>query len=140
MHRRTYTLQTVNEWIYENFISKGKAIAIFYCFDREGVELRKRFKNSTDNPESFQKGESNLFIGQVRTVREGVKLDKAESIVFYNIGFSSADYIQARQRLQSKDRESQPTAHFIFARGGIEDSIYKTVKNKKNFTARYYKS
>ncbi len=123
----------------EKEFSTTKKLAIFYCFDQEGVELRRRFELCTSDPEEFEEWDEGYFISQVRSVREGVKISSADSIVFYNLGFSSTDYIQARQRHQAKDRSTLPVAHFIFSRGGIEDKIYKAVTNKKNFTARYYK-
>lgn len=124
------------DFIKDNF--KDKRIAIFYVFDEEGVQLRKAFKDATDDSEEFQNKKSDTFISQVKRVKEGVKLDTADVIVFYNLGFSSTEYIQARQRLQSINRETPPTCHFIFAKGGIEEKVYKIVKSKKNFTARYY--
>jgi hypothetical protein len=126
------------EYVKQNFRT-SKKLAIFYCFDAEGKELRSNFSPHTSDPEEFREWNEGYFISQVRSVREGVKIDTADTLVFYNLGFSSTDYIQARQRHQDRNRDTKPVAHFLFAKGGIEDKVYKAVKNKKNFTARYYK-
>lgn len=124
------------EYIRRNLM--GKKIAIFYVFDEEGVQLRRAFSEHTEDCGEFQAGKSDIFISQVRKVKEGVRLDRADITVFYNLGFSATEYIQARQRLQSIDRDTQPVSLFLFAKRGIEAKIYKAVKSKKNFTARYY--
>jgi hypothetical protein len=135
--RKTFEMSKI-DYIEDKLIEPKSRTAIFYCFIEEGNALRERFPNSTSDVETFQKGDADTLISQVRTVREGVNIAGADSIIFYNIGFSYTDYAQARQRHQEKDRKSQPVARFIFVEGGIESQIYKRVKNKKSFTSRYY--
>jgi hypothetical protein len=58
--------------------------------------------------------------------------------VCYNIDFSAVTYFQVRARLQSKDRVDPAKVHWIFAKDGIEERIYKAVCNKKNYTTSYF--
>jgi hypothetical protein len=59
-------------------------------------------------------------------------------MVCYNIDFSAVTYFQVRARLQSKDRVYPAKVHWIFAKDGIEERIYKAVCNKKNYTTSYF--
>jgi hypothetical protein len=75
---------------------------------------------------------------QIVSGREGVSLRNAEYLVFYNIDFSATSYWQARDRMTTKDRRYNKV-YWIFSDKGIEKSIYKTVKSKKNFTLKHFK-
>ena len=69
---------------------------------------------------------------------EGISLSKADVLVFYNFGFSNVKFIQAIDRLTTKDRKSNDV-YFIFGRGGIEDKIYKRIESKKDYVLSAFK-
>lgn len=112
-------------------------IAIFYKFQAELEALQNVFKdNLTTNLDEFNSTNKNIAL-QIVSGREGISLKEAKYLVYYNMDFSATSYWQSRDRLTTKDRLSNEI-FYIFARGGIEDSIYKSVKNKKNFTTSYF--
>lgn len=112
-------------------------IAIFYKFQAEFEALQDVFKdNLTNNLDEFNSTNKNIAL-QIVSGREGISLKEAKYLVYYNMDFSATSYWQSRDRLTTKDRLSNEI-FYIFARGGIEDSIYKSVKNKKNFTTSYF--
>ncbi len=112
-------------------------IAIFYKFKAEYEALKSIYGNSlTDNLEEFYNTNKSIAL-QIVSGREGVNLSAANCLVFYNIDFSAVSYFQARDRMSIASR-TQNNVHWIFAKDGIEDSIYKVVKSKKNYTAKYY--
>lgn len=112
-------------------------IAIFYKFQAEFEALQDVFKdNLTTNLDEFNSTNKNIAL-QIVSGREGISLKEAKYLVYYNMDFSATSYWQSRDRLTTKDRLSNEI-FYIFARGGIEDSIYKSVKNKKNFTTSYF--
>ena len=112
-------------------------IAIFYKFQAELEALQDVFKdNLTNNLDEFNSTNKNIAL-QIVSGREGISLKEAKYLVYYNMDFSATSYWQSRDRLNTKDRLSNEI-FYIFARGGIEDSIYKSVKNKKNFTTSYF--
>ena len=112
-------------------------IAIFYKFQAELEALQDVFKdNLTNNLDEFNSTNKNIAL-QIVSGREGISLKEAKYLVYYNMDFSATSYWQSRDRLTTKDRLSNEI-FYIFARGGIEDSIYKSVKNKKNFTTSYF--
>lgn len=124
-------------FIHEHF--KGKKIAIFYIFKEEFNLLKKIFLNFTESPEEFNQSNRKVFLGQIRSSREGVNLSTADALIYYNIEFSALSYIQGKDRMTSKERTKANDVYFIFSKGGIEKHIYKRVSNKLDFTNNYFK-
>jgi hypothetical protein len=125
-------------FIKENF--KGKKIAIFYKFIGERNILKATFSNWTESPQDFQENNNLVFIGQFQSAREGIRLDTADCIIFYNIDFSFLSYEQARNRIMSKERIKEAVLYWVFSVGGIENYIYKAVSKKKDFTTSYFRN
>lgn len=118
----------------------GKKIAVFYKFQAEFEMLKKEFSNWTDSPEKFQMADTDcVFLGQFQSAREGIRLDTADAIVFFNIDFSYLSYAQARNRIVSKERTKPAPLYWVFSEGGIEAKIYKVVCKKKDYTLRHFK-
>lgn len=121
--------------IKERFRNKKKAI--FYSFGAELVLLKQVFGDSlTTDLEEFNNTDKDIAL-QIVSGREGVSLKAAEVLVYYNIDFSAVSYWQSRDRLTTKDRMKNEV-FWIFARGGIEDSIYRAVSNKKSYTTNVF--
>lgn len=119
---------------------KGKKIAIFYKFVAEFEVLKRVFPNFTESPEEFQSRNDLTFIGQFVSSREGVNLSTADHLVMYNTDWSATTYFQVRARFQTLTRTREAIVLWFFFRGSIEEQIYNRVKNKKNFTASYYRN
>jgi hypothetical protein len=117
----------------------GKRIVIFYKFIGEMEVLKEVFSDEWTNvPENFQSGLKRVYLGQFVSSREGIRLDEADCIIFYNIDFSFLSYEQARNRITSKERTKEAVLYWIFTIGGIEEKIYKVVVNKKSYTNYYF--
>ena len=119
-------------------VFQGKKIAIFYVYKSELDLLCSVFPEWTDSPEEFQHSEDKIFISQVRKAREGVRLDSAEAIVFYNLEYSYLSYEQGKNRIMSKERTAPAPVYFAISDCGIDGDILEAVRNKKDFTASYY--
>ncbi len=118
----------------------GKKIAIFYKFRAEEIMIRGHLgRPTTTDPKQFNNSNDVVFISQIQSGSEGVDLKTADAILFLNIDFSAKSYIQARQRLQFKDRSTPAKVYWVFAESGIEHKIYEVVKNKMDFTNAYFK-
>ena len=118
---------------------RGQKIAIFYKFNAELDMLKATFPNWTSTPEDFQQSTDKVFLGQFQSAREGIRLDTADALIFFNIDFSYLSYEQGKNRLISKERVKDAPLYFVFSRGGIEEKIYKQVMNKKDYTMYYFK-
>lgn len=120
---------------------KGKKIAIFYKYIAERTHLEQVFNGRiVGTPEEFNSGDDNkIYISQIQSGREGINLSTADCLVMYNIDFSALSYWQARERLQSKDRQKESVVYWIMSSDGIERKIYDVVQNKKDFTLNHFK-
>lgn len=126
------------QYIKEHFA--GKKIAIFYKFKAEELMLINSFGSSiTTSPDEFNNSTDKVFISQIMSGREGINLSTADCLILINIDFSSLSYQQVRARSQSKERTKECLLYWIFSEGGIEEKIYKTVVDKKDYTLRYFK-
>jgi SNF2 family DNA or RNA helicase len=126
------------EYINDNF--KGQKIAIFYKFKAEFEALKETFPNWTNDIKEFNTNKKSVFLVQILSGREGINLSIADSLIFYNIDFSATSYFQARDRLTSKTRTKDNRVFWLFSVGGIENKIYKCVKNKEDYTLNHFKN
>jgi len=117
---------------------QGKKLAVFYCYQMELDLLKAVFPDNTDSPEEFQQSDTKTFISQVRRAREGVRLDTADAILFYNLEYSYLSYEQGKNRIVSKERTSPANVYFAVSEYGIERDILEAVRGKKDFTMSYY--
>ena len=126
------------EYIENNF--KGK-IAILYCFIAEGKMLREVFGDrATDDPDVFNAVSGSVFVGQVKSCREGVNLSGADHLIFMGIDYSALSYLQGRERASFLGRDRKNKVHYIFADKGIEPKVYDVVKLKESYTINHYRN
>jgi len=119
------------EFIKEKFNSDK--IAIFYKFKEELNALKSVYGDIlTEDLDEFNSTYKCIAL-QIVSGREGISLKKAKYLVYYNIDFSATSYWQSRDRLTTMERQTNDI-YWIFAKGGIEDNIYKSVMDKKNYT------
>ena len=122
------------------FIKKkfqGKKIGIFYKFKEELKLLQSVYgEKLTTELEEFNTTNKNIAL-QIVSGREGISLSKADYLVYFNIDFSATSYWQSRDRLTTKERQTNDV-YWIFSKGGLEDKIYKQVQDKKSFTTKHY--
>jgi hypothetical protein len=116
---------------------KGKKIGIFYKFKAELEMLNFVFGDllTTDLSE-FDNSNKSIAL-QFISGREGLSLRNADHIVFMNIDFSAVSYWQSRDRMTTIQRKEN-TVFWVFAKGGIEEKIYKTVLQKKDYTSKLF--
>ena len=124
------------EYIRDKF--KGQKIAIFYKFKEELNAIKQVFEDTICTElEDFNSTDKSIAL-QIVSGREGISLKLAEALVYYNIDFSATSYWQSRDRMTTKDRKFNKI-YWIFAIGGIEKEIYKSVIKKKDYTLRHFK-
>jgi hypothetical protein len=127
------------KFIKEHFA--GKKIGIFYKFTAERVMLTCTFgiDRLTEDPDEFNQSSDKVFYSQIQSGREGVNLATADCLVFLNIDYAAVSYWQARERLQDKHRLKEAIIYWVFAENGIEEKIYNTVLDKKDYTLSHFK-
>ena len=101
--------------------------------------MKETFKDSLCfDLETFNTTDKNIAL-QIVSGREGISLKEAEYLVYFNIDYSAVSYWQSRDRLTTMDRKEN-NIFWIFADNGIEEQIYKSVMQKKNFTLSIFLS
>ncbi len=113
----------------------GQKIAILYYYQAELEVLKSVFDITTDL-EEFNNSDKTFALQQSSS--EGMNLSKADALVFYNIGFSGKNYLQARDRMTVKGRKDN-NIYFVCEVGGITEKILKAVRNKKNYNSQMFK-
>jgi len=118
---------------------KGKKIGVFYKFKEEWNALRQVFGKEylTDSLDVFNNTDCQVIALQIQSGREGITLQKADALVYYNIDFSATSYWQSRDRMTTKERERNDV-YWVFSEGGIEDDVYKAVMDKKDYTKKHF--
>lgn len=128
---------TKAEFIKSQFATSR--IGIFYKFKEELNALKSVFKDTmTTELDKFDNEGYQVIALQIVSGREGISLKNADYLVYYNIDFSATSYWQSRDRMTTKERAFNKV-YWIFAEGGIEKEIYKTVSAKKDFTVNHFK-
>ena len=124
------------EFIKERF--KDNKIGIFYKFKEEYNALKEIFNDDlTNDLEEFNSTGKSIAL-QFQSGREGISLKKADYLVAYNIDFSATTYFQFKDRMTTMERKEN-TLFWIFSKGGIEEKIYKAVKNKMDYTLKLFR-
>ncbi len=115
----------------------GKKLAIFYFFKAEFDILKAVFGNElTDDLAEFNTTGKHIALQQVAG-SEGISLKAADAIVYYSFGYSGKNYIQGRDRLTTIDRKTNDV-YFVFAKGDINERIYKTIREKKRYNEKMF--
>lgn len=117
---------------------KNNKIAIFYKFQQELEMIKDFYKdNICFDLETFDNSDKNIAL-QIISGREGISLKNADYLIYLTPDFSATSYWQSRDRLTTMDRKENKV-FWIFAKGGIEKHIYKSIMNKKNYTLSQFK-
>ena len=128
--------KTKAEFIRTKF--KNMKLGIFYKFTAEYKALKEVYGDDlTNDLEDFKTTPKSIAL-QIVSGREGISLKEADCLVYYNIDFSALSYWQSRDRMTTKDTMLNDV-YWIFADGGIEKSIYRTVTKKKDYTLQHFK-
>ena len=127
---------TKADFIKQKF--QGSKIGIFYKFKEEYNALKQIFGDDlTTELSIFEDTDKNIAL-QIVSGREGISLRDADYLVYYNIDFSATSYWQSKDRMTTKER-LENKVYWIFSEGGIEQEIYKTVIDKKDYTINHFK-
>lgn len=116
--------------IYETIKPYVKGIGIIYG----QVKDTKKEKARTNIQSSFQRGELDALICQIRTGGVGIDLFKADSAILYSMGHSWIDYDQARSRIEHRDKDYPTELFLILAKNTIDDDILEAVRSKRSLT------
>ncbi len=123
------------EFIKANF--PDKKLALFYFYKQEKEMILEAFGDSvTDNLEEFNTTNKHIALQQVSGA-EGINLSAADVLIFVNFGFSNTKFIQAKDRLTTKERKHNKV-YFILSEEGLDNKVFKAVSNKKDYVTKTF--
>ncbi len=124
------------DFIAEHFT--GKKMAIFYYYKQEREMIFNKFGDAvTDDLKEFNDTNKHIALQQVSGA-EGINLSAADVLVFINFGFSNTKYVQAKDRLTTKDRLVNDV-YFVLSTNGIDNRVYKALQSKRDYILQTFK-
>lgn len=124
------------EYIKKRF--EGIKIAIFYYYKAEYDMIKTIFGDEiTNDLDTFNNTNKSIALQQYSGA-EGISLKNADYLIFLNFGFSGVKFIQAIDRLTTMERKSNDV-YFLFSNKGIEEKIFKIVKEKESYNVNQFK-
>lgn len=123
------------EFIRDRFA--GKKLAVMFFYRAELKILEDIFgDNLTTDLDEFNSTDKHIALQQSSI--EGMNLSKADVLVFYNLGFSAKNYLQALTRLTVKGRKDNKV-YFLIEKGGINGKILKALHKKESYHSKSFK-
>ena len=82
--------------------------------------------------EHWQKGVDPILAIQVQSGGLGIDLSRARYAVFYSLGFSLAEFLQARKRLHRPGQTRTVTYLHLIATGTVDVDVYHALEKRQD--------
>lgn len=150
--RQLASIYNPNKWerLQDLLESTGDRMIVFYNFVREYEEI-KRIARRLDRPLSwingdgknltaYRKHDDSIIAVQYQSGAMGENLQLANKAVFVSPPLDSILYEQAFGRIRRDGQQSDRVFYyFLTTKGSIEEHIYETLKQRKDFTDELFK-
>jgi SNF2 family DNA or RNA helicase len=78
----------------------------------------------------FEEGKAQVLIAQIKSGGVGVDLTRARYTIFYSLGFSLGDYLQARKRTHRPGQTRAVTYYHLCAEKTVDEKILKAIAKR----------
>lgn len=129
--------------------STSNRLIIFYNFTKEKdliVSLCEKLKKpySIINGEikdlkAYEDHEDSITIVQYQAGAMGLNLQKANKIIYFTLPLSSDLFEQSKKRIHRIGQVDTCFYYYLLAKGSIEESIYKTLLMRQDYTNELYR-
>ena len=129
--------------------STNNRLIIFYNFTKEKdliVDICKKLNKSYSiiNGEikdltAYETNEDSITIVQYQAGAMGLNLQKANKIIYFTLPLSSELFEQSKKRIHRIGQVDTCFYYYLLAKGTIEESIYKTLLMRKDYTNELYR-
>jgi len=121
----------------------GDEPVVVFCEFKEDVErikevcvvAEKRYGEVTGAAKDTVGGkfppDTDILICNTRSGGLGLNLVAARFAIFYSVGFSLSDHLQARRRVHRGGQYKTVTYIHLVARGTVDEHVYKALRDKK---------
>lgn len=87
--------------------------------------------------QDFDSGKLDVLLVQIRAGGLGIDLASASAAIFYSVGHSLEDFLQAKGRLSGALRQRHPVVFYhILARGTVDEGVYADLLENVNVAHR----
>lgn len=131
----------------DDLLSAGKKVVVFARFlpeiaairrmlDGRGVEYgyiagEVPMEQRGEEVRKFQQGpECRVFVAQIQTAGLGITLTAADTMVFYSLSYSYADYDQCRARIHRPGQDKRCTYIHLLVRDTVDEKVLSVLAKK----------
>lgn len=84
-----------------------------------------------DTHEEWKRGDAQILIANLSAGSEGVRLERSAHIIFWSVGFSLKDFVQAHARVRRAGQKAKTVfAHYIVTKDTIDEGLYHMLSDK----------
>lgn len=136
--------------MFEDLIqSTQDRIIVFYNFNVELETLKDICKiydkpvsevnGETKDLKNYEKYSNSITLVQYQAGALGLNLQKANKIIYFTLTDKSELFEQSKKRIHRIGQENRCFYYILLCSGSIEESIYKTLKERKDYTDDLFK-
>lgn len=127
--------------------STDDRLIVFYNFTEELEAMKKICKDrpisivngKTKNLDAYEKEPNSITFIQYQAGAMGLNLQKANKSIFFSLTESSELFEQAKKRTHRIGQENTCFYYFIMTKDSVEEDIWKSLKNKNDYTNELFK-
>lgn len=137
------------EALKEIMESTTNRLIIFYNFTKEKdliVDLCKKLKKpysiingEIKDLEAYTTNDDSITIVQYQAGAMGLNLQQANKIIYFTLPLSSELFEQSKKRIHRIGQNDTCFYYYLLTKGTIEESIYKTLMMRKDYTNELYR-
>lgn len=136
--------------MFEDLIqSTNDRIIVFYNFNVELETLKdicriydkpvSEVNGETKDLKNYEKYSNSITLVQYQAGALGLNLQKANKIIYFTLTDKSELFEQSKKRIHRIGQENRCFYYILLCSGSIEESIYQTLKERKDYTDDLFK-
>ena len=130
-------------------LSTAERLIVFYSFNAE-LEALKAICEDCGKPiseinghckdlKAYERESDSVTLVQYQAGAKGLNLQKANRIIYFTLPLSSEDFEQSKKRIHRIGQEKTCFYYLMICKGSIEEKIFKTLEQRKNYTNELFK-
>lgn len=137
--------------LIEDAVDQGHKIVVFCRFlrDVERVQAslpahirsvvytgKQTSRERTDIRDDFHAGKYDVIVAQIKAAALGIDLTPANVAIFFSVGFSLDDFLQAKDRLHRQGQTRPVTYYHLLAENTVDEKVYDALRAKMSLASR----
>ena len=124
-------------------------LIIFYNFNEECRRIKEicnklgkpvsEVNGSINDLDNYQNQDNSITLIQYQAGAMGLNLQKANKLIYFSLPLQSDLFEQSKKRIHRIGQENRCLYYYLITKGSIEEKIYDTLKQRKDFTDRLFK-